>query len=128
MTSVLRVLIADLPELQTDVLAALVGGEPGMVVVGRDISPDSLERSIVRLAPDVVVVSRPLRDRDARVLSSLTDLPEVGVIALDASSGTIARVALVPDRREWTTRVIETIRTAGPRHDARHRLPTDPAT
>ncbi len=60
MTSLLRVLIADLPDLQADVLATLVGAEPDMLIVGRGAGPEGLVRDIKDLAPDVVGMARSL--------------------------------------------------------------------
>ena len=127
-TTLLRVLITDLPDLQADVLATLVGAEPDMLVVGRGAGPDWLARRVEDLKPDVVVIPRPLGERDADALLLLAAWPQVGVVALDETSGTIARVALVPDDDGWPARVIATIRTAAPQHVARHRLEADHQT
>ena len=117
----LRVLIADLPDLQADVLAMLVAAEPDMVVVGRGVPPTDLRSSIEALAPDVVVVTPALGLDRVESLLSLAERPDVGVIAIDERSGTITRIAVVPDGISWPAKVIGTIRTAAPRHDARHR-------
>jgi hypothetical protein len=123
-----RVLITDLPGLQADVLATLVSAEPDMLVVGRGVEPDGFARSIVDLTPDVVVMPRRLGECDADPLVLLAAWPPVGVIALDETSGTIARIALVPNNESWPARVISTIRTAAPRQDARHRRHADRPT
>jgi hypothetical protein len=124
-TAMLHVLIMDLPELQADVLAALVGAEPDMLVVGRGVGPDGLARSIEELLPDVVVMPRFRGESDTDALVGLAAWPHVGVIVLNETSGTIVRVAVVPNEGSWPARIIATIRTAAPQHVARHRLETD---
>jgi hypothetical protein len=118
-----RVLIADLPDLQADVLAKLVAAEPDMVVVGRVVASADLRSSIDALAPDVVVVAPTLGRDCPDFLLSLAGRPDVGVIAIDERSGTITRIAVVPDGTSWPSKVIGTIRTAAPQHGARHRSP-----
>jgi hypothetical protein len=114
---VVRVLLADLPDLQADVLAALVGQEPDMVVVGRVVRKDGHRRfttSLRKLAPDVVVLPRADGPVAADVMAGLAVSPEVGVITLDERSGMIARVTFLPDGDSWPAGVIDTIRTAAP--------------
>jgi len=121
-TAVLRVLIADLPDLQADVLAILVGAETDMLVVGRGVGPHRLGGSAEDLMADVIVMPRLLGGCDSDALLFLAERPNVGVIALDETSGTIAQVALVRGDETWPARVITAIRTAAPQHVARHRL------
>jgi chemotaxis response regulator CheB len=122
---VLRVLIADLPDLQADVLTALVDAEPDMLVVGRGVRHDGVLRSIEALTPDVVVMPPTHGDDDADTLVGLAAWPNVGVIVFNETSGTIVQIAVVPEGDSWPARVVATIRAAAPQQAARHRLNAD---
>jgi len=111
-----RVLIADLPDLQADVLARLVRAEPDMVVVGGG-EPAPFAR-VPDLAPDVVLVS-PRQLALALTEGAQPSLiglgrPGVGVLAVDAVSGTIIHAVVVPDEPSWPAKVVAAIRGATP--------------
>jgi hypothetical protein len=122
--AVLRVLIADLPDLQADVVAKLVAAEADMVVVGRGISLTGSLTLVETLAPDVILVAAPLTEEKTAALQSLGGHPEVSVLAIDGATGTITRVTVFRDGGRWPSELIAAIRTAGPSHEARHRLDT----
>ena len=123
---VVRVLIADLPGLQSDVLARLVEAEPDLVVVG---SGQSLER-FAEIEADVLLLSprqlTPALSGSRRAGIGNVAPIEVGVLAVDATEGTIVRVVVVPDEDDWPRTVVAAIRSVAPYRTARHRRDLGP--
>ena len=115
--AVLRVLIADLPDLQADVVARLVAAEADMVVVGRGIPARGLLGPVETLDPDVILVTAPLSEENAAAVLGLDSHPEVSILAINGATGTITRVTVVRDGDNWPSKLVAAIRTAGPRHD-----------
>ena len=128
--AVIRVLIADAPALQGDIVAGLVAAEPDMVVVGSgDTAPLS---HLAELSPDVILLSS---EQFASALTAddgaaLTDLeqPGVGVLVMAARQGNIVRAEVDRDEQAWPDKLVEAIRSAAPNLTARHRRHGGPSS
>jgi two-component system response regulator DesR len=77
---VIRVLLADDQHLVREALAALLGLEPGLEVVGQVSRGDEVPGAVARLRPDVVLLDIEMPGRDG--LSTAAGLTGVRVIIL----------------------------------------------
>jgi hypothetical protein len=113
-TDDVRVLICSMPDLQSDVIDRVVGGQPDMSIVLRDVEPTDLEGQIACTRPDVVIASTAHLVEPSALLVALAAFPDVRLLLLGtgAESPLVPAQVSVPAEGEWAVALVDLIRAS----------------
>jgi chemotaxis response regulator CheB len=112
----IRVLVADMPPLDSDIVERIVGELPDMLIVGKVEGPVQAAEALAATEPDVVLCSASL-DEFYKYLRFVWDRPRLGVVVIDPDyrHRSVARMRMSGQSEQtWPESVAAAIRwTAG---------------